>query len=110
MNQPLHHVSAMHCLAIAMLFGVAACATPPGGGATAAGEQASIEGRVVAVDTDPWAYDGNAVVTVDTGAGRVAMQLPARWNLCKARPLGDIQTLKPGDRVQAIGTATARAS
>ncbi len=107
MNQPVRPVSAMYCFAIAMLFGVTACATPPDGGAPVAAEQASIEGKVVAIDTDPWAYDGNAVVTVDTDAGRVAVQLPARWNLCKARPLGDIQALEPGDRVQAIGTATA---
>jgi len=90
-----------------MLLGVAACATPPGGGAPVAGQQVSIEGKVVAVDTDPWAYDGNAIVTVATDAGRVAVQLPARWNLCKAPPPGDVQALKPGDRVQAVGTSTA---
>ncbi len=107
MNQPLRTLFAMHGFLLAMLFGVAACATPPGGGAPVAGQQASIEGKVVAVDTDPWAYDGNAVVTVDTDAGRVAVQLPARWNLCKARPPGDVQALRPGDRVQAVGTSTA---
>jgi len=37
----------------------------------------------------------------------VAVQLPARWNLCKAPPLGDVQALKPGDRVRVIGTVTA---
>ncbi len=107
MNLPLRPVSTRHCFALAMLLGVAACATPPGGGAPVAGQQVSIEGKVVAVDTDPWAYDGNAIVTVATDAGRVAVQLPARWNLCKAPPPGDVQALKPGDRVQAVGTSTA---
>ncbi len=107
MNQSIRSVSTRHCFALAMVFAVAACATPPGGGAPVAGQQVSIEGKVVAVDTDPWAYDGNAIVTVDTDAGRVAVQLPARWNLCKAPPPGDVQALKPGDRVQAIGTSTA---
>ena len=72
------------------------------------GQQATIEGEVLSVDTAPWAYDGNAVVTVSTaGAGTVSVQLPARWNLCKAQPPGDVQALKPRDRVQAIGTVTA---
>jgi hypothetical protein len=35
------------------------------------------------------------------------VQLPARWNLCKAQPLDDVQALKPHDRVQAVGTVTA---
>lgn len=92
----------------AMLVALCACTTTaPKHHALVAGQQATIEGRIVSVDTDPWAYDGNAVVIVSTsGAGSVAVQLPARWNLCKAAPPGDVQALAPGDRVQAIGTAT----
>jgi hypothetical protein len=72
------------------------------------GEQARIEGAVLRVDTAPWAYDGNAVVTVATNAhGEVAVQLPARWNLCQAPAPADLNSLKPGERVQAIGTVTA---
>ena len=83
-------------------------ATAPPGPALVIGQQATIEGEVVSVDTAPWAYDGNAVVTVSTArAGTVSVQLPARWNLCKAQAPGDVQALKPRDRVQAIGTVTA---
>jgi hypothetical protein len=72
------------------------------------GQQATIEGQVVSVDTAPWAYDGNAVVSVSTSrAGTISVQLPARWNLCKAQPPDDVQALQPHDRVQAIGTVTA---
>ena len=92
----------------AALATLAACATAPMGTALVVGQQATIEGDVVSVDTAPWAYDGNAVVTVSTtSAGTVSVQLPARWNLCKAQPPGDVQALKPRDRVQVIGTVTA---
>jgi hypothetical protein len=99
-------ISAGLFAAAVALTALSGCASTPAGDALVAGEEASIEGTVVSVDTDPWAYDGNAVVTVSTGAGKVAVQLPARWNLCKAQPLGDVQALKPDDRVQAVGTAT----
>ena len=107
---------------VAALLAISACATAPlptaplstappanaPGPALVVGQQATIEGDVVSVDTAPWAYDGNAVVTVSTTrAGTVSVQLPARWNLCKAQAPGDVQALKPGERVQAIGTVTA---
>ncbi|MGH8060547.1 MAG: hypothetical protein ACREO7_00845 [Pseudoxanthomonas sp.] len=92
----------------AALLALAACATAPTGGALVVGQQATIEGDVASVDTNPWTYDGNAVVTISTiDVGTVSVQLPARWNLCKAPPLGDVQALKPGDRVQVVGTVTA---
>lgn len=92
----------------ATLLALSACATTPTGGALVVGQQATIEGDVVSVDTNPWAYDGNAVVTVSTtDAGTVSVQLPARWNLCKAQPLGDVRAFNPGDRVQVVGTVTA---
>ena len=87
---------------------LSACATAPAGHAFIEGQQATIEGRVISVDTAPWAYDGNAVVTLSTTTSHtVTVQLPARWNLCKAPPPDNVQALKPGDRVQAIGTATS---
>ena len=92
----------------AALLALSACATTPTGGALVVGQQATIDGEVVSVDTNPWAYDGNAVITVSTAAaGTVSVQLPARWNLCKAQPLDDVQALKPRDRVQVVGTVTA---
>ena len=82
------------------------CATAPANTASLVeGQQAMIEGEVVNVDTAPWAYDGNAVITVSTrNTGIVRVQLPARWNLCKAQPIGDVQALKPKDRVHVAGT------
>lgn len=109
MTSRTHPVSTTRMLAIAVaLIALSACATTPTGGALVVGQQATLEGDVASVDTNPWAYDGNAVVTISTvDAGTVSVQLPARWNLCKARPLGDVQAFKPGDRVQAVGTVTA---
>lgn len=92
----------------AVLIALFACATAPTRNTVMVGQQATIEGEVVRVDTDPWAYDGNAVITVSTtGTGTIDVQLPARWNLCKAPPLDNVQALKPGDRVQVVGTLTA---
>ena len=92
----------------ATLLALSACATATKQDAWVVGREATIVGEVVGVDTGPWAYDGNAVVTVSTtGAGTVSVQLPARWNLCKAQPLDDVQALEPRDRVQAVGTVTA---
>ncbi|KQY50462.1 hypothetical protein ASD14_12170 [Lysobacter sp. Root494] len=87
---------------------LSACVTPPAQTASfVPGAQAEFEGRVVSVDTTPWAYDGNAVVMVATGnTGIVQVQLPARWNLCQAEPPGDVQAFKPDDRVQVAGTFT----
>lgn len=94
--------------AAAALIALSACAAAPTRSALVVGQQATIEGEIVRVDTDPWAYDGNAVITVSTiDKATVSVQLPARWNLCKAQPLGDVQALQPGDRVQAVGTVTA---
>ena len=91
-----------------LLLALCACATAPAKNvALVIGQQAALEGEVVQVDTAPWAYDGNAVVTILTSAGRVGVQLPARWNLCQAPPLADVQGLMAGDRVQVIGTVTA---
>ena len=86
---------------------LSACTSTPKTSASSLvpGGQAAFEGRIVSVDTNPWAYDGNAVVTVATDrTGTLQVQLPARWNLCKAEPLGDVQAFKPGDRVHVAGT------
>lgn len=92
----------------AALAALSACASTPGSTALVVGQQATIEGEVVRVDTAPWAYDGHAVVTVATAiAGTVQVQLPARWNLCQAQPPGDVQALQPHTRVEAVGTVTA---
>jgi hypothetical protein len=92
----------------AALIALSACAAAPTRSALVVGQQAAIEGEVVRVDTDPWAYDGNAVITISTaGTDTINVQLPARWNLCKAPPPDNVQALKPGDRVQVVGTVTA---
>ena len=67
------------------------------------GAEATISGRVVAMDTDPWAYDGNAIIQVATDAhGIVPVHLPARWNLCAA-PTVDVAALAVGDDVRVAG-------
>lgn len=82
----------------------ASCTTRGEGPAAAAGSVA-VEGTVAAIDLQPWTYDGHAVVEVDVpGRGRVAVRLPARWNLCKAAPV-DVAALAVGLRVLAVGEA-----
>jgi hypothetical protein len=97
-----------HGTSVVLACALSACATAPAQTSSPMpGEQATFDGRIVSVDTDPWAYDGNAVVTVATDdSATVQVQLPARWNLCKAEPLGDVQALKANDRVHVVGTVT----
>ncbi|MGY4515095.1 hypothetical protein [Lysobacter sp. HA18] len=73
--------------------------------ATPASSPNAIEGRVTAIDTAPWAYDGSGTLTVDAGTRSVRVSLPARWNLCKGRGLGTAGELKVGDRVRITGIA-----
>ncbi len=96
-------LSAAGCMALATM----GCASTSAGFALTEGSQASVNGTIASIDTKPWTYDGNAVVLLDTAAnGRVAVQLPARWNLCKATQV-DIGSLAVGQRVNAVGTVTA---
>jgi len=90
-------------LASWIAVGVAACATTP---ATPPPAAASVvEGRIVSIDTQPWTYDGNAVIRIDSvDRGSVAVALPARWNLCEAAPV-DVEALAVGMRVRAEGSA-----
>lgn len=68
---------------------------------------AAVEGVVVRVDRDPWAYDGNAVMDLRTDAGgTVEVQVPARMNLCTAQGLDAFPALAAGARVQVAGEAT----
>lgn len=92
--------------AASLVVTIGGCATTPSAPALVAGGQATIEGTIASVDTQPWTYDGSAVVLLDTATrGRVAVQLPARWNLCKA-PQVEVTALAVGQRAQAIGTVT----
>ncbi|TZF90971.1 hypothetical protein [Cognatilysobacter lacus] len=97
---------ALAVLAVSSVLG--GCAGMPTSSTPVAGQQAAFDGRVFSVDTSPWAYDGNGVVTVDSDVhGRISVQLPARWNLCKAPPVA-AQSLKPGDRVHVVAGVDAR--
>lgn len=109
MIQSIHPLRVARLLSFTAAFlALSACASAPTGGALVVGQEATVEGEIVRVDTTPWTYDGNALITVSTAnAGTVNVQLPARWNLCKAQSLGDVQALKPRDRVQVVGTVTA---
>jgi len=89
--------------AACLVLSSAGCATVPPT-PLSEGSRAALEGIIASVDTRPWSYDGNAVVLLDTAAhGRVTVQLPARWNLCKA-PAIDVATLTVGKNARAIGT------
>lgn len=93
-------------LAVATAVALSGCVVARNSSGTAlqAGQQASIAGRVVALDMTPWTYDGNAIVQVATDAhGIVQVQLPARWNLCAAPPVA-VDALAVGDDVSAMGT------
>lgn len=101
---PRIHANVSIATACGLAALLAACASAPPATAWEAGAQATIEGAVASIDTQPWTYDGNAVVEVDTpDHGRVPVQLPARWNLCRAAPV-DVAALQPGMRVAATGT------
>lgn len=92
-------------LALTSALAIASCAMPGGAPLPAPAGDITIEGTVVSIDTQPWMYDGHAVVQVDVaGRGRVSVQLPARWNLCQAAPV-DMEALAVGMRVQAVGAA-----
>lgn len=95
-------------LALATLAATACATRGPAAAPLASGTEASFEGRLASVDTAPWAYDGNARLVVATAAhGDVAVELPARWNLCKASGIGDAGGFKAGERVLVAGTVTA---
>jgi hypothetical protein len=95
-------------LSAALLLGACTTTAPTAtpSATLAAGQQATVDGTIVSVDTTPWTYDGSAVVKIASTNGQVDVHLPARWNLCKAPPPDDVQALKAGDRVQATGTVT----
>lgn len=108
---------ALACMLVAMLAGCAGTAATRAPSVAAPstalteGATATVEGRVAAVDTAPWAYDGNAVVTLASDThGAVDLLFPARWNLCRAGDIGDLQALAPGTRVRATGTVSAPAT
>ena len=93
-----------NALVLCFCLAAAGCASTSAPSSVATTGQVAIEGAITAIDTDPWTYDGNAVIKVDTTVhGQVAVQLPARWNLCKAAPV-DVQALAVGMRVRAVGT------
>ena len=90
------------------ILATSACATTQVDGAPlTVGAEVAVDGTILSIDTDPWAYDGNAVVSLQTAAnGPMHVQLPARWNLCKAAPV-DTAALKVGQEVRAVGTLVA---
>jgi len=96
------HVSFAAALSVAA-FALAGCQTAAP--AVEAGTQTTAEGRVVAIDRDPWAYDGNATMQVDTASGPVTVEIPARLNLCPAPGVDAFPEIEVGDQVRASGEA-----
>ncbi|MGY0556592.1 MULTISPECIES: hypothetical protein [unclassified Lysobacter] len=92
-------------LALAVALATASCATTADVAEQTDGPL-RIEGTIASIDLQPWTYDGNAIVQVETERrGIVQVQLPARWSLCKATPV-DVEGLVVGMRVQAVGAAS----
>lgn len=85
------------CLLLVLL--VSACSSPPeasGGG---------VIGTVTSVDLAPMAYDGDAVIVMETGGGEVVtVRVAARMNLCDASGLALVGELVPGDRIEVTGS------
>jgi hypothetical protein len=96
------------CAAVVLALSLAACANTPSD-MPEAGSPVDVVGVIASIDTQPWMYDGNAVVEVDVEAPRrrMAVQLPARWNLCAAQPV-DVERLSVGQRVRVVGDAGQR--
>lgn len=94
--------------AVLMAFMLAACATPGGAAQPLAADgQVIVEGRVVSIDATPMAYDGDALVVLDSVLhGPLTVHLPARTNLCRAQGLDLLGELRVGDRLQVEGLAT----
>lgn len=92
----------------ALLMLLLGCAAP--GSALqplATDRQVVLEGRVASVDTAPMAYDGDALVVLDSAAhGAVTVHIPARTNLCRAQGLELLPELRAGDRLRVEGLAT----
>lgn len=89
-----------------LLVLLAACGPRQSAPASESGE--TVAGTVVSVDTSPLAYDGDALVVVQTEAGEtVTVRVPARVNLCEAEGLGLLDDLEASDRIEARGTVNA---
>jgi hypothetical protein len=94
-------------IAAAILVMAACVATPGKVAPLAVGSEVTVNGTILAIDTDPWAYDGNAVVSLQSAAsGPMHVQLPARWNLCNSTPV-NVAALKVGQNVRVVGTLIA---
>jgi hypothetical protein len=70
---------------------------------TEQGTTATVSGTVTDVDTSPWAFDGNAIVMIETDQGdSVEIQIPARINLCPAQS-AIATNLAVGEMVEVSG-------
>ena len=95
--------SAMRSLLVLAAVQLAAGCTPSKEAMSESAGPGRVTGTVRSIDTQPWTYDGNAIVQVDTaGRGRIEVQLPARWNLCQAAPV-DVEALAIGMQVEVVG-------
>lgn len=101
---PRYFRPSLLCSVLSICAAIAGCATTaPATTPLTAGQQASIEGRITAIDMRPWTFDGNAVIQFESDAhGLVSVQLPARWNLCKAQAV-NVKALAVGRRARVVG-------
>ncbi|GAB3730280.1 hypothetical protein GCM10028862_09440 [Luteimonas pelagia] len=104
-----HPAAVRPLLALALAAALSSgCATTAATDAAAGpGTTATAEGRITSIDRDPWAYDGNAVMAVQTTGGTARVEIPARLNLCDAPGLDAFGTLVVGERIRATGEVGA---
>ncbi len=63
----------------------------------------SFTGVLTSVDRSAMAYDGDAVLMIDSGGETVVIRVPARINLCSAREQIQLDQLRVGERVEVRG-------
>ena len=67
-----------------------------------------LAGEVTSVDLSPLAYDGNAVIGMDSSKGMINVEVPARINLCPAaNNIESLNDIAVGDELAVSGEVLA---
>jgi len=82
---------------------IAACASPEPANDPPPDGLVEVTGTVTSVDLEPMAYDGDAIVQLQTGEQEKTVRVPARMGLCKAFGLALVRRLQPGDVIEVRG-------
>ena len=91
-------------LSLALLSFLVAC----GSTGTAGGTDAVVVGEVLGLEMTAVAQGGDALVILRTRDGLRTVRVPARLRECAARDIVALDSLRPGDRLEARGAARGR--